>query len=220
MEPYILSVTTGKLKRFSAGYTLDPVLRKRSGFVFEDLAEAKAAMRKSITAFFISHRKIEDCNGVQVFDRNGMPRFEDFEPLEYDHMDYSGVQQLVRRILFEPDYVPSPKEIPLVVTCALEEEYCEPYGVEIHCDRKLFHLFSINPCYEIDFNIHDSRKKKNACYYFNFRISGDIEGPVDVFSAVLCPFCNDGITDDRHPGKRHLDSSIKRVREMFISGKP
>lgn len=217
MEHYILSVTIGKLKSFSAGYTLDPVLRKRSSFVFDDLAEAKAAMRKSVSAFFISHQRIEDCNGVQVFDRNGMLRFDDFEPLEYDHMDYSGVQQLVHHILFEPDYVPAPKDVPLVVTCALEEDYCEPYAIEIHCDRKLFHLISINPCYEIDFNIHDSRKK-NACCYFNFRISGDIEGPVDVFSAVLCPLSAEGIIDDRHPGKRYLDNSIKRVREKFISG--
>ncbi len=220
MEHYILSVTIGKLKRFSAGYTLDPVLRKRASFVFDDPVEAKAAMRKSISAFFVSHQRIEDCNGARIFDRNGLPQFEDFEPLEYDHMDYIGVQQLVHRILFEPDYVPSPKDIPLVVTCALEEDYCEPYAIEIHCDRKLFHLSSIDPCYEIDFNIHDSRKKKNACYYFNFRISGDIEGPVDVFSAVLCPLSAGGIIDDRHPGKRYLDSSIKRVRERFISNKP
>ncbi len=155
MEHYILSVTIGKLKRFSAGYTLDPVLRKRASFVFDDPVEAKAAMRKSISAFFVSHQRIEDCNGARIFDRNGLPQFEDFEPLEYDHMDYIGVQQLVHRILFEPDYIPSPKEIPPVITCALEEDYCEPYGVEIHCDRKLFHLFSISPCYEIDFNIHD-----------------------------------------------------------------
>lgn len=217
MEKHILSFTTGKLKHFSAGYTMDPVLRKRSGFVFDDPAEAKAAMRKSISAFFSSHRKIVDCNVVQVFDRNGMPQFEDFEPLEYDRMDYSGVQRLVSRILFEPDYVPSPKEIPLVVTCALEEDYCEPYAIEIHCDRKFFHLFSINPCYEIDFNIHDSRKKKNACYYFNFRISGDIEGPVDVFSAVLCPLSAEGIIDERHPGKRYLDKRIEESRKRFIS---
>ncbi len=217
MEHYILYFTIGKLKRFSVGYTVVPVLRKRSSFVFDDPAEAKAAMRKSVSAFFISHQIIEDCNGVQVFDRNGMPRFGDFEPLENDHMDYSGVQQLVHHILFEPDHVPTPKDVPLVVTCALEEDYCEPYAIEIHCDRKLFHLFSISPCYEIDFNIHDSRKK-NACCYFNFRISGDIEGPVDVFSAVLCPLSAEGIIDDRHPGKRYLDNSIKRVREKFISG--
>ena len=217
MEQYLLSVTTGKLKRSSAGYTLDPVLRKRSSFVFDDPAEAKAAMRKSISAFFVSHQRIEDCNGVRIFDRNGIVQFDDFEPLEYDHMDYSGVQQLVRRILFQPDYVPAPKDVPLVVTCALEEEYCEPYAIEIHCDRKLFHLFSINPCYEIDFNIHDSRKKKNACYYFNFRIDGDIEGPVDVFSAVLCPLSAEGIIDDRHPGKHYLDKHIEESRKRFIS---
>lgn len=220
MEKKLLSVTTGKLKRFSAGYTLDPVLRKRSSFVFDNPAEAKAAMRKSISAFFVSHRKNQDCNGVRIFDGNGMPQFEDFEPLEYDHMDYSGVQQLVRRILFDPDYVPTPKDVPLVVTCALGVDYCEPYTIEIHCDRKLFHLLSINPCYEIEFNIHDNQKKKNACYYFNFRIDGDIEGPVDVFSAVLCPVSAKGVIGDRYPGKRYLNSSIKRVREMFISGKP
>ena len=103
MEHYLLSVTTGKTKRFSAGYTLEPLLRKRSSFVFDDPAEAKAVMRKSISAFFVSHQKIQDCNGVRIFDCNGLPQFEDFEPLEYDHMDYNGVQQLVHRILFEPD---------------------------------------------------------------------------------------------------------------------
>ena len=212
MKQYLLSTTTGK-PNHSTWFLRESTDYLRSNRVFDDHAEAQAAMRKSIADYFSFFQKSRKNKEEHIFDQNGLPHFE-WQPFEADHMDYSGVQQLVSRLLFDPEYVPSPKAVPLVSTCV--DDYDDFSDFAVHCDRKMILISSEMPGYSIKFNLHDASLKENGCRYFSFRIGDEpYEEQFEVFSAILCPLSDEGIPDKRFPGKRYIEKTQEKVADQF-----
>ena len=206
MKQYLLSTTTGK-PNHSTWFLMDSTDYLRSNRVFDDHAEAQAAMRKSIADYFSAFKR------SKVFDQNGLPRFKR-KRLDYDHMDYGSMQKLVSRILFEPEYMPALKDIPLVSTVVGDYDYDDSF--QVHCDKKMVLVYSEYPSYSIKFNIHDHTLKENGCYYFSFRIGKKAyDDQWEAFSAILCPLSDEGIPDKRFPGKRYIEKTKEKVADYF-----
>ena len=133
-------------------------------------------------------------------------------------MDYGSMQKLISRILFEPEYMPALKDVPLVSTCVDDYDFEDAF--QVHCDKKMVLVFSEYPPYSIKFNIHDHALKEDGCYYFSFRIGEEAnDEQTEVFSAILCPLSDEGILDKRFPGKRYIEKTKEMVADSF-EGRP
>ena len=214
MKQYLLSITTAK-PNHSNWFLMDRVDYLRSNRVFDDLAEAKAAMRKSIADYFSAFTSSKENQLEEIFDPNGQPTIKS-ERLDYDHMDYGSMQKLVSRILFEPEYLPALKDIPLVSTAV--DYYALDFDFQVHCDKKMVQVYSRYPSYSIRFNIHDRTLKEDSCYYCSFRIGEAYDAQKEVFLAILCPLSDEGVLDKRFPGKRYIEKTKKKVADYFEGG--
>ena len=215
MKQYLLSITTGK-PNHSIWFLMDSTDYLRSNRVFDDHAEAKAAMRKSIADYFTAFKSSKENRSKKIFDQNGLPSFKS-ERLDYDHMDYGSMQKLISRILFEPEYMPALKDTPLVSTAVDDYDFDDAF--QVHCDKKMILFFSEYPPYSIKFNIHDHTLKEDGCYYFSFRIGEKAyDDQTEVFSAILCPLSDEGIPDKRFPGKRYIEKTQEKVANYFEGG--
>ena len=215
MKQYLVSITTGK-PNHSTWFLMDSTDYLRSNRVFDDHAEAMAALRKSIADYFSDFKNSKKNRAEEIFDQNGQPTFKE-ERLDYDHMDYGSMQKLISRILFEPEYMPALKDVPLVSTCVDDYDFEDAF--QVHCDKKMVLVFSEYPPYSIKFNIHDYALKKDGCYYFSFRIGEEAnDEQTEVFSAILCPLSDEGILDKRFPGKRYIEKTQEKVANYFEGG--
>ena len=215
MKQYLLSITTGK-PNHSIWFLMDPTDYLRSNRVYDDHAKAKAAMRKSIADYFSAFKSSKENRTEGIFDPNGQPSFKS-ERLNYDHMDYGSMQKLISRILFEPEYIPALKDIPLVSTAV--DDYDFDASFQVQCDKKMVLVYSEYPSYSIKFNIHDRTLKEDGCYYFSFRIGEEAYSiRKEVFSAILCPLSDEGILDKRFPGKRYIEKTVEQAAGYFEGG--